>query len=172
MSRLELYIPNLDDYWYKEKIQSDPATMSYNAGWNVSYYGYHYDTGCIDFSKEKWREKHNKRQNDKIFLAYLKDIELNEFIGYVNYNFNEIDNKYECGILIEFKYRGKGYSKEGLKLLCDYAQKHGIKELYDYFESNRNGIEVFEDVGFKVVDKYSLIRFNNIIEMVVVKKEL
>lgn len=30
--------------------------------------------------------------------------------------------------------------------------------------------ESFEDVGFKVVDKDSSIRFNNIIEMVVVKK--
>ena len=37
MGRLELYIPKIEDYWYEEKIQSDPKTMSYNAGWDVSY---------------------------------------------------------------------------------------------------------------------------------------
>lgn len=39
-----------------KKIQSDPLSMDYNAGYDVSYYGYHYDTGCINFSKEKWVE--------------------------------------------------------------------------------------------------------------------
>ena len=49
MKNIELYIPKLEDYWYEEKLESDPLTMSYNAGYDVSYYGYHYDTGCIDF---------------------------------------------------------------------------------------------------------------------------
>ena len=58
---LSLYIPTLEDYWYEEKLESDPETMSYNKGYDVSYYGYHYDTGCIDFPKEKWEETYNKR---------------------------------------------------------------------------------------------------------------
>lgn len=49
---LELYIPRLEDLQYEEKLQSDPDTMSYNAGYDVSYYRYHYDTGCIDFPKD------------------------------------------------------------------------------------------------------------------------
>lgn len=36
--------------------------MSYNKGYDVSYYGYHYDTGCIDFPKEKWEETYNKKE--------------------------------------------------------------------------------------------------------------
>ena len=59
MENIELYVPKLDDYWYEEKIENDPLTMSYNAGFNVSYYGYHYDTGCIDFPKGKWKEKYD-----------------------------------------------------------------------------------------------------------------
>ena len=51
MKNICLYIPKLNDYWYEEKVQSDPLTMSYNAGYDVSYYGYHYDTGFIDFPK-------------------------------------------------------------------------------------------------------------------------
>lgn len=58
---LSLYIPTLEDYWYEEKLESDPETMNYNKGYDVSYYGYHYDTGCIDFPKEKWEETYNKR---------------------------------------------------------------------------------------------------------------
>jgi len=46
---LELYIPKLEDYYYEQKLLSDKDTMNYNAGYNVSYKGYHYDTGCIDF---------------------------------------------------------------------------------------------------------------------------
>ncbi len=57
---LMLYIPKLQDYWYEEKIHKDPNTMSYNAGYDVSYYGYHYDTGCIDFPRDKWKDKFDK----------------------------------------------------------------------------------------------------------------
>ena len=172
MGRLELYIPKVEDYWYEEKIQSDPKTMSYNAGWDVSYFGYHYDTGCIDFPKERWEEVYNKRMNEKRFFAYLKDTELNEFVGYVNYHFNNSVNRYDCGILIEDKYRGNGYSKEGLKLLCDYAKSQGIDYLYDDFEDNRPGTSIFYDLGFKEIDRYQSKRFDKYLDIVVVGIDL
>lgn len=172
MNRLEIYIPNLEDYWYEQKLQNDPKTMSYNAGWNVSYDGYHYDTGCIDFPKEKWESTFEKRKDCNKFFAYLKDIEKDEFVGYINYHYNKNDDRYECGIVIENKYRGKGFAKEGLKLLCEEAKKNGVKSLYDNFEKNREGNKIFSDVGFKIVDKYICEKFNNDIEMIVVRKEL
>ena len=172
ISSLKIYIPRLEDYWYEQKLQSDPNTMSYNAGWDVSYDGYHYDTGCIDFPKSKWEDTFNKRNNENKFFAYLKDTNINEYVGYINYHYNENENKYYCGILIESKYRGKGYSKQGLKLLCDYAKEHGVTELYDDFEIDRNGIKIFEDLGFQIVNKYNAKRFDKDIEIVVVKKVL
>ena len=172
ISSLKIYIPRLEDYWYEQKLQSDPNTMSYNAGWDVSYDGYHYDTGCIDFPKSKWEDTFNKRKNENKFFAYLKDTNINEYVGYINYHYNENENKYYCGILIESKYRGKGYSKPGLKLLCDYAKEHGVTELYDDFEIDRNGIKIFEDLGFKIVSKYNAKKFGKDIEIVVVKKVL
>ena len=172
ITSLKIYIPRLEDYWYEQKLQSDPNTMSYNAGWDVSYDGYHYDTGCIDFPKSKWEDTFNKRKNENKFFAYLKDTNINEYVGYINYHYNENENKYYCGILIESKYRGKGYSKSGLKLLCDYAKDHGVTELYDDFEIDRNGIKIFEDLGFKIVNKYNAKRFDKDIEIVVVKKVL
>lgn len=172
MSRLELYIPKVEDYWYEEKIQSDPETMSYNAGWDVSYYGYHYDTGCIDFPKERWQEVFDKRVKEKRFFAYLKDKDLDEFIGYVNYHYNKNDDRYECGILIESKYRGKGYSREGLKLLCNYAKSQGVDYLYDDFEDNRGGTSIFYDLGFKEVGRYEMKKFDKYLEIVVVRIDL
>lgn len=170
MSALEFYIPTLEDYWYEEKLQKDPLTMNYNAGYDVSYYGYHYDTGCIDFPKERWKESYDKRRNEKRFFAYIKDIKLNEFIGYANYHFNNNLSRYECGIVIEFKYRGRGYAKEALKLLLDTARKNEIKELYDNFEIDRgNTLKLFESVGFEVVEKQKWKKFNKEVEGVLVK---
>lgn len=126
--------------------------MSYNAGYDVSYYGYHYDTGCIDFPKEKWEETYNKRIKENKYFAYIKDNNTNQFVGYVNYHYNKNEDRYYCGILIESKHRGKGYSKIALRLLCDEAKKNDVKSLYDNFEIDRdNTLKVFESVGCEYV---------------------
>ena len=106
------------------------------------------------------------------FFAYLKDTKTNEFIGYVNYQFDSSENYYDCGILIEASKRGKGYSKEGLKLLCEAAKKNGIKELYDSFEKDRYHAKVFEDVGFKVIKETTWKKFGKDVGGVIVKIEL
>ena len=56
MKNVQLYIPNVDDLWFRQQCMSDPKTMSYNAGYDVSYKGYDNNTGCIDFPKNKWTE--------------------------------------------------------------------------------------------------------------------
>ena len=171
MKNISLYIPELDDYWYEEKIESQKETMSYNAGYDVSYYGYHYDTGCIDFPSSRWMEVFNKRIQENRFFAYIKDNDTNEFIGYVNYQLN--DGRYECGILLEHKYRGLGYSKIALELLIKEARKNGIKELYDNFEIDRgNTLSLFESVGFKIYKKEKWLKFNKYVDGVIVKIDL
>ena len=173
MKNICLYVPKLEDYWYEEKIQSDPLSMSYNAGYDVSYYGYHYDTGCIDFPKEKWRDTFDRRKKEKKYFAYIKDNDLGVFVGYVNYQYNKNDNRYECGIVIEAKYRGKGYAKDALRLLCDVAKKKGINELFDNFEKDRgNTLNIFRQVGFKVVSEQTWKKFGNDVEGVLVKIKL
>lgn len=66
---------------------------------------------------------YNIRKEENKFFAYIKDIDINEFIGYCNYQYNKKDNKYECGLLIENKYRGRGYAKQSLKLLLKKRKK-------------------------------------------------
>ncbi len=147
---LSLYVPKLEDYWYEEKVEGDPDSMSYNAGYDVSYFGYHYDTGCIDFPKSRWEEVYNKRIKEKRYFAYIQDDD--KYVGYVNYQL--VDGRYECGIVIEAKYRGKGYAREALKLLCLEAKKNGVLELYDNFEIDRgNTLDLFKSVGFQIVEE-------------------
>jgi len=173
MKKLSLYVPKLEDYYYEEKINSDPKTMSYNAGYDVSYYGYHYETGCIDFPKDRWDITFNKRKNSNTFFAYIKDEDLKTFIGYCNYHYVASENRYECGIVIESKYRGKGYAEDALKLLCDKAKKNNISSLYDGFEIDRdNTLQLFESLGFKVVEKMTWKKFNKEVNGVLVKIDL
>lgn len=151
MKNIELVIPKVEDFFYEAKLESDPKTMSYNAGYEVSYDGYHYDTGCIDFPKSKWQETYDKRRKENKFFAYIKDNDINEYVGYVNYQYNKSNNIYECGILIEDKYRGMGYSKDALRLMIKDAYNNGIDYLYDTFEKDRkNTLNTFLDIGFEI----------------------
>ena len=170
MKNIELVIPKLNQYSYEQKLESDSKTMSYNAGYDVSYFGYHYNTGCIDFPKEKWRDTYNKRINENKYFAYIKDCTINRYVGYVNYQYNKNDDIYECGVLIESKYRGKGYSKDALRLLVKEANKNGVDYLYDTFEKDReNTLKIFLDVGFEVYKESTWKKFNNIVDGVIVR---
>lgn len=170
MKNIELVIPKLNQYSYEQKLESDPKTMSYNAGYDVSYFGYHYNTGCIDFPKEKWRDTYNKRINENKYFAYIKDCTINRYVGYVNYQYNKNDDIYECGVLIESKYRGKGYSKDALRLLIKEANKNGIEYLYDTFEKDReNTLKAFLDIGFEVYKETTWKKFDDIVDGVIVR---
>jgi len=166
---LELIVPSISEYWYEAKLLSDTDTMSYNAGYDVNYYGYSYTTGCIDFPKERWEMSYQKRIKENRYFAYIKDKILNEYVGYVNYHYNKNENRYECGVVIEAKHRKKGYAKNGLILLCKEAFKNGVDKLYDNFEEDRTGaLKVFLSIGFKIEEYTSWKKFNNEVKGVVV----
>lgn len=170
MKNIELVVPKLEDYYYEKKLEEDPKTMGYNAGYDVCYDGYHYETGCIDFPKNKWKECYENRIKENKYFAYIKDNDINDYIGYVNYQYNKSENIYECGVLIEYKYRGKGYSKEALKLLVLEARKNNIDYLYDTFEIDRgNTLNVFKSIGFEVVNEKTWKKFGKEVKGVTVR---
>lgn len=167
MKNIELIIPKVDEYSYKKKLENDEKTMNYNAGYDVEYEAYHYNTGCIDFNKDKWI---SQIKDDNNYFAYVKDCDINTLVGYVNYYYNKINNIYECSILIEYKYRSKGYGKDALKLLVKTAYENGIDYLYDNFEESReNALKVFLDVGFDIYKKTSWKKFNEEVDGVIVR---
>ena len=94
MDELELYVPKLDDLWFRQKMMSDPVTMSYNANWNVEWDGYHKDTGCIDFPESEWVEWYEYwiGNEPECFYAYIKRRIDGAWIGEVNFHYTPEKN--------------------------------------------------------------------------------
>lgn len=161
------------DFWYLKKLQEDENTMNYNAGYDIAVKGYHYDTGCIDLPENSWETKFKSNKDRGIYISYIKDMRIDEYVGYVTYHFNKEKNRYYCGILIEDKYRGKGYSSYGLDLLIDVARKNNIKTLYDSFEESRlEALTLFTKKGFKQIGTEYIVKFSKKEKVIVLKLDL
>lgn len=130
---LTLYIPKPDELGFRQKMLSDPETMSYNAPWFPP-------DGCIDFPKEKWAEWYSMwvgRQPQR-FFAYLKRTADGAFVGDVCFHYTQEQDWWDMEILICAPERGRGYGRQGLRLLADYAFSHGVKRLHNEFETTRD----------------------------------
>ena len=153
MEQLELYIPKLQDLWFYQKMMSDPETMSYNAGWDVEYDGYHRDTGCLDYPDEVLPDWYANwvGQEPERFYAYIKRSSDGAWIGDVNFHYTPEKDWWDMGIVIYAPYRGKGYAVPALKLLLDHAFRDcGISRLHNDFETTRNAAwAIHRKVGFK-----------------------
>ena len=152
---LELYKPQIEDLWFKEQMMSDEQTMVYNHA-----YG-----GTIPFPKENWADWYNRwiiNHNNKRFYRYIKDNGV--FVGEVAYHFDGERHIYIGDVIVYAPYRGKGYGRNGLLLLCETAKENGIMEIYDDIAIDNSSIALFLKCGFVEVLRTS--------EYVLVKKEL
>lgn len=172
LHNVELYIPNLNDLWFREECMSDPETMNYNAGYDVHFEGYHYDTGCIDFPKEKWEKWFNEKlSNPNFFYAYI--VSNNKFVGYVNFNKNPETNSATMGIVIKREYRGNGFMRPAIKKLIEKAKDFGISALTDTLPENRtNALKVFYDLGFEKIGEFKTSKFDTHETVVKISKSL
>ena len=162
MKNIKLHIPELEELWFREQCMSDPKTMSYNAGYDVMYDGYHRETGCIDFPKEKWQEWfNNKLNNPNFYYAYIVDFETNQFVGYCNFNKNPETNKATMGIVIKDEYRGQGYMRPAMLALIEKAKEYGVEYLTDSVPENRVvALKVFYDLGFVKTKEFISKKFD------------
>ena len=173
MKNVELYVPALSDFWFRQQCLADSQTMSYNAGYNVEYYGYNYQTGCIDFPKSKWQEFEAKLKNPNFYFAYIVDKDKNCFVGYINYNLNPDTGKATMGVVVKSEFRGQGYMRPVLRLLIEKAKEANAKCLTDTIPTNRVGaLKVFTEFGFKVTREYVTQKFNEPEVIVQIEKEL
>lgn len=162
MKNIKLYIPKVEDLWFRQECMSDPETMSYNAGYNVSNYGYHFDTGCIDFPKESWKIWHNeKMSNPNFYYAYILDTDTNKFVGYLNFNKNPQTQKATMGIVINSQFRGMGYMRPAMEKLFEEAKAREVSVLTDTVpQSRQKALKVFFDLGFEKVGEFAGVKFN------------
>ena len=150
MPNIYLKVPSIEDLHYRQEWMKEKKTMSYNAGYDIDLKGYDKKTGTITKTDEEmitWYNNWINKEPDKYF-AYIYDFEIVEPIGEVYYY---LDNGiHSMGIVIQDKYRGKGYSNYALLELEKIAfEKNNINELSDIIPLDRVGaIETFKKAGF------------------------
>ena len=139
MSRITLYTPKIDELDYRARLLSDPATMSYNRGYDLDCAGYHKDTGCIDFPESEradWYASWIGAEPDR-FYAYVRTVDEGEFVGEVCARLE--DGRYKIGVVIEAKYRGCSYGDDALDALLEVLfDKLGASVVENEFEFQRN----------------------------------
>lgn len=150
MSNIYLRVPSIDELNYRQEWMKDSKTMSYNASYDMDLKGYDKETGTITKTDEemiKWYNNWINKEPDKYF-AYIYDNEIVEPIGEVYYYFD--NDIHSMGIVIQDKYRGKGYSYSALLELERIAfEKNNISELSDIIPLDRIGaIKTFKKAGF------------------------
>ena len=126
---------------------SDETTMSYNHAWGW----------IIDCPESDWADWYNywvRNTKGERFYRYLKN-ENNEFVGEIAYHYN--GKEYIANVIVYAKYRGKGYGKEGLRLLCEVAKAEGIEALYDNIAIDNPAISLFLKMDF--VEEYRTDEF-------------
>lgn len=138
-------------------FMTDSETMSYNHAWG----------GTIPFPEEDWKEWYDYwlvNTDGKRFYRYLVNEADNEFVGEIAYHYDEARAINVADVIIYAKYRGNGFGKQGLQMLCKAAKANGVKILYDDIAIDNWAIKMFLEAGF-----YEEYRTE---EIIMLKKEL
>lgn len=146
---LQIYVPKREDGWFHKKMMSDPATMAYNAPWFPP-------DGCIPNPEAEWDDLQADwiGQEPKRFYAFLRRSSDGAFVGDVNYHYNPEQDWWDMGIVIYAPERGKGYGRQGLRLLADKAFSDGVRRLHNDFETTRDAAyQIHRAVGFREVGR-------------------
>ncbi len=143
---LQLYIPHSEDGWFYVEMMSDPETMSYNAPWFPP-------DGCIPAPESEWLKMQEFwiGKEPERFYAFLQRKRDGAFVGDVNFHYNPKLSRWDMGIVIYAPERGRGYGKQGLRLLLDRAFRvDGICSLHNDFEMSRDAAyHIHKAVGFR-----------------------
>lgn len=90
---------------------------------------------------------------DKQLRLMIERVDDNQVVGVIDlFDFSPADRRAEMGIIVDRECRGKGYGREALMLLCDYAEcVLDLRQLYAYvFEDNVSARQLFASSGFEL----------------------
>ena len=121
-------LPTREIMPFRRAMLADPATMAYNAPWFPP-------DGCLPFPEEDWDAWLNRwtGHEPERFCGFLAN-EAGELVGEICW----YDSGAGMGVVILAAHRGKGYGKEGLRLLIECAFSHPqITSLTNDFETDR-----------------------------------
>lgn len=142
MDKIVLYRPQLAELDFRKSCLGDPETMSYNHS-----YG-----GTIDFPRECWTDWYARwveGETGERFYRYLCLEASQTFVGEAAYYYDGEFGEYICDVLISAQYRGQGFGRQGLDLLCAAARENGVKRLVDNIAVDNPSIELFLNAGFR-----------------------
>ena len=169
---LSLYLPKTEDFWFRQAMEADPATMAYNAGWEVHAPGCHPDTGCVDLPRENWQAERDRLvgHEPERFYAYLQRGMDGAFVGEVNFHPAGPD-AWGMGVLLYAPFRGKGYGRKALELLLERAfLTDRVPKLQNGFEAGRDAaLAIHRAAGFRQVGTERRRRFGRETESLVLE---
>lgn len=142
MDNIVLYRPKLEELEFREKCLGDPETMAYN----------HAFGGTISFPRERWADWYARWIEDETgahYYRYLRLEDSGEFVGNISYHFDEEFGEYMCEIMIPAQYRGRGFGRQGLTMLCAAAKENGVTRLVDNIAIDNPSVEMFLRCGFR-----------------------
>ena len=142
MEKLILYRPRLEELDYRQSLLADPETMAYNHA-----YG-----GAIDFPRERWADWYAQWAEDgagERFYRYLRLESDGKPVGEVAYHYDSEYGESICDVLVAAQYRGRGYGRQGLELLCSAAKENGVKRLVDNIAIDNLSVGLFLRAGFR-----------------------
>ena len=150
---LQLYCPALDELDFRQRLLSDPETMAYNHA-----YG-----GTIDFPRARWEDWYARWVENgagERFYRYLYHTAGRTFVGEAAYHYDSEFGACVCDVLVSAEYRGRGFGRQGLELLCGAARENGVKRLVDNIAVDNPSVKLFLSAGFKErlrTDEYILV---------------
>lgn len=140
---LRYVVPKKEELNYRKKLVEDPKTMDYNKE-------------IVSFPEEKWDSWFNKwigNQDPNFYYAYIFDQDIESYVGEIAYRKEPDMDFVNLNIIVESKFRGKGYGKAGLKGLVMIAFKNGWNEVRDLIAKDNFGSQkLFSDFGFRIVN--------------------
>lgn len=142
MDEITLYRPGLEELGFRQSLLGDPETMAYNHA-----YG-----GTIDFPRERWTDWYARWIEDKTgkrFYRYLYREDSQMLVGETAYHYDEEFDGYVCDVLVAAQYRGRGFGRQGLELLCAAAKGNGVKRLVDNIAVDNPSVGLFLRAGFR-----------------------
>jgi RimJ/RimL family protein N-acetyltransferase len=156
MGKLEIYRPEYEDLWFRQKLMADEETMSYNHAWG----------GTIPFPEEKWQGWYDfwlVHHENRRYYRYLKD-EQGSFVGEMAYHYDDSLPGWMADVIIFSAYRGRGYGSLALDLLCQAAKENGVRVLCDDIAIDNPAVKMFLNHGFQEESRTE--------EKIILKKEL
>lgn len=142
---MELRKPALSELSFRRQMLADPETMAYNEKWG----------GTIDFSREKWDGWYARWVRDtdgQRFYRYLYVPEAEAFVGEAAYHFDAELGQWLADVIVYAPFRGRGYGREGLRLLVQAARENGLAALCDNIAADNDAaLALFQSEGFRPV---------------------